>query len=170
MNFLREITSNYILNCAFIAWLSAQIIKTLLYVIVTKKFDAERLVGAGGMPSSHSALVTALSLSVARQEGISSPLFAIAFIVTAIVIYDAMGVRREAGEHAKVLNMLLEAWDNSAFLKKIEDFSDKIVYKKDSSKKEKNKNELKEFIGHTPLEVVGGVILGIIVTLLIPVS
>ncbi|MEG1448315.1 MAG: divergent PAP2 family protein, partial [Oscillospiraceae bacterium] len=106
MSFFEFITSNKVLNIAFIAWASAQIIKTLLVLITTKKFDAERLFGAGGMPSSHTALVVSLTTAVLRVHGFSSTYFTIALVLSAVVMYDAMGVRREAGEHAKLLNSI----------------------------------------------------------------
>ncbi|WMJ23034.1 divergent PAP2 family protein [Paludicola sp. MB14-C6] len=154
MTKISDLFSNYVLNVAVISWISAQVIKTLLNLITTKKMDLERLFGAGGMPSAHSASVCGLTIAVSKTVGFASPLFAISFLLSAIVMYDAMGVRRAAGEHAKVINL--------------------IVKKNNESKGEaiyipKNKNQLKEFLGHTPLEVMGGAMLGILVAILIPV-
>ena len=97
---------NYILSVALLSWLAAQVAKTLINYFLSGKFDAERLWGAGGMPSAHSALVCSAFLAAAKREGVNSPIFAFAFILAAIVMYDAMGVRRETGEQAKVLNKM----------------------------------------------------------------
>lgn len=150
MTSIRDLFSNYVLNAALIAWVSAQLIKTLLNFLTTQRFHAERLVGAGGMPSAHSASVCALTIAVAKSVGFASPLFAIAFLFSGVVMYDAMGVRRAAGEHAKVINMIVRKNKNY------------VTYTP------KNKGELKEFLGHTPLEVLGGALLGILVAMLVP--
>ena len=137
------LTSNYILNVAVLAWATAQILKTALNYLSTKKFNFERLVGSGGMPSSHSAFVSAMATATLKHCGFSSPQFAIAFGIAAIVMYDAMGVRRAAGDQARVLNELTDIFTGD------ERFID--------SKK------LKELVGHTPLEVIGGAITGILI-------
>lgn len=152
MQFLQKICfGNYILSVALISWLCAQICKTALNYFMNGKFDAERLYGAGGMPSSHSALVCSLFIATAKKTGISSTEFAFAFILAAIVMYDAMGVRRSAGDHAKLLNRLLDEWLP-------EDDSTPVQMKK-----------LKEKLGHTPFEVLSGALLGILIAILIPV-
>lgn len=107
MNPIQAIFSNYILDMAFLAWLSAQIIKTVLAYIPSKKVSWERMVGAGGMPSSHSSFVCALAVATAKKVGYASPEFALALGFAAVVMYDAMGVRRAAGEQAKVLNKMV---------------------------------------------------------------
>lgn len=104
------------------------------------------------MPSAHSATVTALVISCARFEGIGSTFFAIAVALAAVVIYDAMGVRHEAGEHAKIINQMMKDSKANADEKEDPDFK-----------------ELKEMLGHTPIEVVGGVMTGMLVPLIIPV-
>lgn len=142
---------NYVLLTAVISWFAAQIIKTFIHLIKFKTFNPERLFGAGGMPSSHSALVCSATLAVARKAGTNSIEFALMFILAVIVMYDAMGVRRAAGQHAKEINKLNKAIEES----KIEDDYD---YK-----------ELKEYLGHTPFEVLGGALLGILIALLVPV-
>ena len=156
MGSLRILFSNYLINVGFVAWFSAQLIKTLLVLISTKKFEAERLFGAGGMPSSHSALACSMAIGMCRKMGFDSPEF-------------AMGVRRAAGEQAKVLN------------KMVFDFSD-LWGKPDREKKppqgdgEENEKSilgdkaLKEYLGHTPLEVLGGALLGILVAMMIKVT
>ncbi|MCI9455945.1 MAG: divergent PAP2 family protein [Oscillospiraceae bacterium] len=169
MGSLRILFSNYLINVGFVAWFSAQLIKTLLVLISTKKFEAERLFGAGGMPSSHSALACSMAIGMCRKMGFDSPEFALALAFAAVVMYDAMGVRRAAGEQAKVLN------------KMVFDFSD-LWGKPDREKKppqgdgEENEKSilgdkaLKEYLGHTPLEVLGGALLGILVAMMIKVT
>ncbi|HHX58001.1 MAG TPA: divergent PAP2 family protein [Clostridiales bacterium] len=152
-------TYNYILVSAIISWAAAQIIKTILCFIKTSKFSSERLLGAGGMPSSHSSFVTASVVAVLRKTGGDSIEFAIAFIVAAVVIYDAMGVRHAAGMHAKEINKM------NKYLVDISTSSKNEVKMEGG-----NKKELKEFLGHTPLEVLGGVLLGIVVALMVPLK
>lgn len=147
MTFLQELIHNEILMSAGLSWGLAQIIKTIIHLILTKKFVAERLIGSGGMPSCHSATVCALTTSVIINEGIHSPFFAIAAILSIIVMYDAMGVRRETGIQAKVLNELTE-----------------VIEKMGSDLS--NDEKLKEFVGHTPIQVFVGAVLGIIIALI----
>ena len=147
MSYISLFFHNTTLMAAVISWLMAQIIKTLLTLIHTKSFVPERLFGAGGMPSAHSAMVCALTMCVAHFCGFESPEFAITICFAAVVIYDAMGVRRAAGEQAKVINRMVD-----------------ILEKEGSEITEK---ELKEYLGHTPIEVLAGVLLGIIVSLII---
>ncbi len=150
---LRALFQNYVLNTALLAWLSAQVIKTLLTFIKTKELNLERMFGAGGMPSAHTATVCSLVIAISRHSGFSSAEFAIVFIFAAIVMYDATGVRRAAGEHAKVLNEMIKNRKDEA--------------DDDESAEQK---ELKEFLGHTPLEVLGGALLGIIIAMIVPVN
>lgn len=151
---------NYVLVAAVISWCAAQFIKTVIYVIVKKEFNSERLVGAGGFPSSHSATVCAATIAMARKLGPASPEFAIMFILALIVMYDAMGVRRAAGMHAKAINKInIQLLENN-----ILDEDSEL----EDDKKNKNK-ELKEFLGHTPFEVVGGALLGILIALFVPI-
>ena len=147
MTFLQELVHNEILMSAGLSWALAQIIKTIIHLILTKKFVAERLIGSGGMPSCHSATVCALTTSVIINEGINSPFFAIAAILSIIVMYDAMGVRRETGIQARVLNELTE-----------------VIEKMGSDLS--NDEKLKEFVGHTPIQVFVGAVLGIIIALI----
>lgn len=143
MQTLHQLLKNYILIAAVLSWVLSQTIKTILTLVMTKKFDPERMFGAGGMPSAHSAMVCSLSISIARVCGVGSPEFALAVAFAAVVMYDAMGVRRAAGEHAKVLNKMVDIYEQQG-----SDVSDK---------------ELKEYLGHTPMEVLGGAMLGILV-------
>ena len=148
MVLFQELLSNYILVTAVISWAAAQIIKTFLNFCVTKTFNAERLVGAGGMPSAHSAFVCSLAVATAKQCGVSSHMFALAAAMAVVVMYDAMGVRHAAGEQAKTINILTDALENVLG-------NPNLV-----------NDELKEFLGHTPVEVIAGAILGITIALI----
>ena len=164
------------------AWLSAQVLKTIFVFIETRKFEPERLVGAGGMPSSHSALVCSLTIATAKKMGFAAPEFAIALVLASIVMYDAMGVRRAAGEQAKVLNRIvsdikenkLSIWNEDALNAEIDDMDDENGNENkddnnDNNSDSNNDKKLKEYLGHTPLEVLGGALLGILVATLMPV-
>ncbi len=159
MEALSVITSNYVLNVAVTSWLSAQVIKTVLHAIKYKTFNPERLFGAGGMPSAHSATVCGLVLGLARTVGFSSPIFAVAAVLAMITMYDAMGVRRQAGMHAKMLNILL---------KKDQNKSDTAGKKSLAEELKLKKNRYKEFLGHTPMQVLVGAMLGIVVAMIMP--
>lgn len=127
---------------AVLGWLVAQIGKTCIYLFLNRKFVAERLIGSGGMPSSHSATVCALATATGIQCGGASIEFALAAIFAIVVMYDAMGVRHETGKQAKLLNEMIEAF---ALMGKNMNFEE----------------TLKEFVGHTPIQVLAGAILGI---------
>lgn len=142
MNYLSQLAENKILISAATGWVIAQVLKTIIHAYFTKSFVAERLVGGGGMPSSHSATVCALSTATAIQYGLSSFEFAMAAIFSLVVMYDAIGVRQEAGKQAKVLNDMIELFSHMGKDVDIE-------------------KQLKEFIGHTPLQVFMGGLLGI---------
>ena len=157
MNTIRQMFGNYCLNVALISWLTAQVLKTIFTFISTRKLNLERMVGAGGMPSAHSALVCSLTVAIARTVGVSSPEFALSFLVACVVMYDAMGVRRSAGEQAKVLNKIIFTWE-----KRQEDT--------DQDEDEMFKKDLKESLGHTPLEVLGGALLGILVAMVVSLT
>lgn len=145
MGFFSELGGNIVFLSAALGWLIAQILKTLIHLFLNKKFVAERLVGSGGMPSSHSATVCALSTAACLEYGAGSFEFAISLILSLIVMYDAMGVRRETGIQAKVLNEIIETFE-------------KMGHKELSAQ-----DKLKEFVGHTPLQVLVGGILGIVI-------
>jgi len=176
MSFWRTIASNQLILVAFASWAAAQIIKTLLTMLTRKKFVPERLFGAGGMPSSHSALVCSLAVSMARSQGFSSPLFALSFIFAGVVMYDAMGVRREAGEHAKLLNRMVFDFNDlnkdlsqlfSAINEQnddlIDEHSEEIIDELAQDGASQSEHKLKEYLGHTPLEVLGGALLGLLI-------
>jgi acid phosphatase family membrane protein YuiD len=143
MSFISGVLSNKILIAAFCGWLVAQVLKTIIYVAVNKSFNPERLLGDGGMPSSHSATVMAMVTSTAFYFGPETFEFAVTAILALIVMHDAMGVRRETGKQAKVINNMMD-W---------------FVQNSDISPEEK----LKEFVGHSPTQVFFGALLGIIV-------
>ena len=169
LQFFEFITSNYIINVGFVSWCVAQILKTIFATIKYKAFIPERLVGAGGMPSSHTALVISVVIAMAKLEGFSSPAFALSVALAGIVIYDAMGVRRAAGEQAKVLNKMMFSF------KDIKNIFESLGREVQTEYNEKTEDvtahkELKEFLGHTPLEVLGGAVVGIVVASLMPIK
>jgi uncharacterized protein len=147
MPYIGQIFQNTALVAAFLSWVLAQTIKTIITFIQIREFVPERLFGAGGMPSAHSASVCALTMCVAHMCGLSSPEFAVSFCFMCVVIYDAMGVRRAAGEQAKVINRMVD------------------VMEKEGS--EITEKDLKEYLGHTPIEVLAGLLLGILVSIAI---
>ncbi len=142
MNIWQQILKNQVLVSAVLGWTAAQILKTILDFILNKSFNAERLFGSGGMPSSHSSTVCSLAVSSGLCYGIQSFEFAVSFVLAMVVMYDAMGVRRETGKQAKLLNTIL--LENPLKL------SGEVLQEK-----------LKEYVGHTPLQVFAGAILGV---------
>ena len=145
MNLLRDFAANRVLLCSVAAWFAAQLIKIIIKAVIEKKLDLSLIMSSGGMPSSHSATVCALCVAVAKLFTLSSPEFAIASIFSFIVMYDAAGVRQSVGKQAAVLNRIFEQQQNQKFLKV--EFS-----------------ELKELVGHTPMEVICGALLGIVMS------
>lgn len=139
---IAALGKNIVLMTAVTAWFLAQILKTITSFWKQREFKAERLVGAGGMPSSHTSLVVSLAAAVALRDGLESPLFAVATVLAGIVMYDAAGVRRAAGKQAKVLNKLVREMRVEHTVKD---------------------SRLKELLGHTPLEVLAGALLGVTV-------
>ena len=127
---------------AILSWALAQGFKTIRPIVTERKFDASRLTGTGGMPSSHSSLVMALTTSVGKYNGFDSALFAISLIFSFVVMYDAAGIRRAAGKQAEIINYMIE------------------------HHKLPELQKVKELLEHTPLEVFVGAILGIVVGLL----
>ncbi len=134
------IFDNKILWTAILAWFVAQAMKVLIDLILKRKLNFKRMIGAGGMPSSHSAMVTALTTAVGITQGVSSVLFAMCAVFAVVVMYDAAGVRRETGMQSKVINQIVENWAD-----------DDLEFEK----------KLKELVGHTPTEVFAGAALGI---------
>ncbi len=150
MDNVLNMFTNYVLWCAALGWVSAQVLKFVIGLIIHKKFNLKLLLASGGMPSSHSATVCALATATGGACGFGSVEFAIAFVFAFIVMYDASGVRRAAGEHAKIINRMVKSIEHG----------DKLGVQKD----------LKELIGHTPLEVLAGAILGIIIGIMFKVA
>ena len=136
---------NHMLINSLLAWAAAQLLKTVIYAIMNRRLDISRILGDGGMPSGHSATVTALAVTAALEYGLSSSVFAISAVLAIVVMHDALGVRLEAGKHAKALNELLELFSSDL----------------------ENEVKMKEFLGHTPLQVFFGAVLGAAVALII---
>jgi len=151
---MTELLQNRVLLASLLGWFVAQTTKVIISIITTKKFDAERLNGAGGMPSSHSCMVTALTVSIAMMEGADSAVFALAVVFTFITLYDAMGVRWQAGLHARLLNKYMKTLIGGG--KDIDGDGEADVPK-----------DLKEYLGHKPLEVLVGVMLGILIAMIV---
>ena len=158
MSLIYEFFKNRVLFAAALGWFCAQVTKLLINFLLSRKWNVERLWGAGGMPSAHSSMVCALTVSIARFYGVNTPVFALAVMFAFVTMYDAMGVRRETGEHAKLLNKYL----NQIEIKNADKDGDGIPEGKI------DEIDLKEYIGHTPLEVLGGVLMGILIGILIP--
>jgi len=152
-----ELFYNFSLTASLAAIFFAQFIKVPIQYIATRKLDWSLLTSTGGMPSSHSAAVTALSTGVALEAGVNSAIFAVSAVFAIITMFDATGVRRQAGEQAIVLNQLV-----SDFHKFVEEA--KVWQQKPEQEKRK---ELKELLGHKPIEVFFGGLTGILLTLLL---
>lgn len=138
--FFGKLTSNPVIDCALLAWFLAQLIKVLLDIFLLRKFDVKRFVSSGGMPSSHSALVVACTTAIGKLYGIGDAAFALSAVFSAVVMYDACNVRRSAGDTVILVNQIL------AHIEKLtaEDFAE----------------DLKVVMGHTPLQVLIGALLG----------
>lgn len=147
MDFFNELLENKTLIIAALAWFTAGVLKMFIELIVNKKLTVSRIIGAGGMPSSHTATVVALAIAVGNYQGVSSVAFAIAVIFAIVVVHDAVGVRFETGKQAKVLNTMM--FESDAF--KDLDFE----------------KQLKEYVGHTPLQALVGAIVGMIVAVVL---
>lgn len=136
--------THYLWFAPIFSFIVAQLMKYIVYAVQYKVFRKERLTGAGGMPSSHSSGVVTLMVVMGYSQGVDSAVFAISVIFGLVVMYDAAGVRRAAGLHAKVINILKKSIDESEGIKV----------------DEKQDKPLKEFVGHTPLEVFCGAVVG----------
>ena len=142
MEIIRQIITNKCVYAPVLLWLFVQVFKFLTDLIINRKVNIKRLVGAGGMPSSHSAIVCVLAVLIGREYGFDSGNFGIATIMAFVVMYDAAGVRRAAGKQARILNKILETPGLTTG-----EVQEKLV----------------EVLGHTPVQVFVGAILGIIV-------
>ena len=141
------LTTNPVIDCALLAWFLAQLIKVILEAVMTRRLNARLFVSSGGMPSSHSALAVACTAAIGKLYGMNGPYFALAVILSAVVMYDACNVRRSAGDTARLVNKLLEHMERLT----AEELAD----------------SLKEVMGHTPLQVLMGALLGLGVGLLV---
>jgi acid phosphatase family membrane protein YuiD len=137
---------NHTLIAALIAWSLAQIVKVPLNYLTAREWDWALLLRAGGMPSSHSALVAAACLAIGLYDGFDSAVFCLSFILSMIVIYDATGIRRQAGKHAEIINAMIRDMARGHPL---------------------HEETLREVLGHTPLEALAGMVLGLVVAQLI---
>ena len=146
MNIFQEILANQILMVALISWFIAQVIKVILTLVNEHRLDFHKFISSGGMPSSHSSFTTALAIGVGQMYGYNSPLFAIAAVFCFVVMYDAANVRLEAGKQAAVLNRIID-----------------VMQDPNVSLDER----LKELLGHTPLQVGAGALLGILTALIL---
>jgi len=130
---------------AIVAWAIAQLIKIIIALCKTKRINLSLVVSSGGMPSSHTAFVTAMSVTIGMTEGFGSPLFAMSAVLSLVVMYDASGVRRAAGKQAEVINMIVESIENTGV---------------------KLDKKLKELLGHSPIEVAVGAVLGSLIAVI----
>ena len=145
MNELQKMITNKYVYLPFLVWLCIQLFKVIYELIKTKKFNFKRIMGAGGMPSSHSGVVTTVATLIGKNEGFDTPIFALALAFAMVVMYDAAGVRRAAGKQATLLNKIVETPGLSGV---------------------QVQERLVEVLGHTPLQVIVGAAIGIIVGLL----
>ena len=145
MSMFNQVISNRYVVVPFFLWFTIQSYKVIYELVKTKKFNFKRIMGAGGMPSSHSAVVTAMATLIGKGEGWNTPLFALSLLFAFVVMYDAAGVRRAAGKQASLLNKLVETPGLTGL-----QVSEKLV----------------EVLGHTPFQVFVGALIGIIVGLI----
>lgn len=139
---MRDFLENKFLIVPFIVWCCIQLIKFITDFVINRKPNFRRLFGAGGMPSSHSAVVATLTTLIGKEYGLGNGIFAVSFVFSLIVMYDAAGVRRAAGKQATLLNKLVENYPNSNVI-----VTEKLV----------------EVLGHTPFQVLVGAVIGILV-------
>ena len=142
MNELLLFIQNKYIYIPFFLWFGIQLFKLIYDLVTTKKFNFKRIMGAGGMPSSHSAVVVGITTLIGKNQGVDTPLFALSFVVAFIVMYDACGVRRAAGKQAALLNKLVETPGLTGL-----QVSERLV----------------EVLGHTPIQVLVGALIGFIV-------
>ena len=143
MRYFNEFLNNNVLFVVLFAWLFSCLLKGVLEAIRYRRLDFTRFFGPGGMPSSHTTIVASLAFCVGFTEGFDSAKFVVCCVLALVVMYDASGIRRAAGQQARMINMIIEAWEENDLALK--------------------QQKLKELLGHTPLEVLGGAALGIAV-------
>ena len=141
MNDFMAFVQNKYIYVPFLLWFGIQLFKLIYDLVTTKKFNFKRIMGAGGMPSSHSAVVAGLATLIGKYEGVNTPIFALSFVFAFVVMYDACGVRRAAGKQAKLLNKLVETPGLTGV-----QVTERLV----------------EVLGHTPVEVFVGALIGVI--------
>lgn len=144
MNFFDGLYHNKVFFVSFISWFVAQLLKVVLTLLTQRRLDFSRFVGSGGMPSSHSSFVTGLASSIGHLRGFESPEFALSLVFALIVMYDAAGVRMAVGKQARILNAIIDDFQKHR-------------------KQAFDEKRLKELVGHTPVEVFAGAILGILI-------
>lgn len=145
-NDIMAFIQNKYIYVPFLLWFGIQTFKVIYDLVTTHKFNFKRILGAGGMPSSHSAVVVSLATLIGKNEGLDSPIFALSLVLAFVVMYDAAGVRRAAGKQAKLLNKLIETPGLTTG-----EVSEKLV----------------EVLGHTPLQVIVGALIGLVAGLII---
>ena len=146
MNIFYQFSKNKIFWSVVVSWITAQFLKVLIGIVREKKFNFRWFIGTGGFPSSHAAGVSSLATCIAMVYGVDSPIFALTLIFTLIILFDAQGVRRSIGKQAEILNRML---DDIYWRKKLDE------------------GRLMELIGHTPVQVLSGVALGIVIALVV---
>ena len=145
-NTLEGFITNQYIYVPVLLWFGIQLFKLIYDLVTTRKFNFKRIIGAGGMPSSHSAVVTSIATLMGKEYGVNSPIFALALIFALVVMYDACGVRRAAGKQAKVLNSIV----NTPGLTNLQ-----------------VQERLQEALGHTPIQVFVGSLIGLVVALIV---
>ena len=143
MGVILEILGNRVIQAAALAWAVAQALKVMLTLAISRRFDKSRVLGSGGMPSSHSAMACAMLMTIGYREGFSSSIFALAFCFSGVVMYDAAGVRRSTGRNAAVINQLMDMLSGNGYVL--------------------DEKRLKELVGHTPIQVLAGALLGTLI-------
>ena len=143
MGVILEILGNRVIQAAALAWAVAQALKVMLTLAISRRFDKSRVLGSGGMPSSHSAMTCAMLMTIGFREGFSSSIFALAFCFSGVVMYDAAGVRRSTGRNAAVINQMMDILSGNGYVL--------------------DEKRLKELVGHTPIQVLAGALLGTLI-------
>ena len=143
MGVILEILGNRVIQAAALAWAVAQALKVMLTLAISRRFDKSRVLGSGGMPSSHSAMTCAMLMTIGFREGFSSSIFALAFCFSGVVMYDAAGVRRSTGRNAAVINQMMDMLSGNGYVL--------------------DEKRLKELVGHTPIQVLAVALLGTLI-------
>ena len=150
MAYFEQFFNNKVFFVVLFAWLFSCVLKGFLVWIKNRKLDMTRFMGPGGMPSSHSTIVTSLAMCIGFKMGFDSPVFVVCCAFALVVMYDASGIRRAAGQQAKMINMIIDAWEETDPVEK--------------------QIRLKELLGHTPLEVWAGATLGVVIAVIAQIT